>query len=47
MQQETKAHGDLEIALNKEELFWLEKSNVRWYLEGDRNTAYFHRITKI
>lgn len=25
----------------------MEKSKVKWHLEGDKNTAYFHRVTKI
>lgn len=47
IQQEKKAQGDLDLALNKEETFWFEKSKVKWHMEGDRNTAYFHRVTKI
>nr|ABN09154.1 RNA-directed DNA polymerase (Reverse transcriptase) [Medicago truncatula] len=47
IQQEKKAQGDLDLALNKEETFWFEKSKVKWNMEGDRNTAYFHRVTKI
>jgi hypothetical protein len=30
-----------------EELFWLEKSRVKWHIDGDRNTKYFHRLAKI
>jgi len=33
-----QAQKNLEIALNKEEIFWQEKSKVKWHLEGDRNT---------
>jgi len=44
---EKQAQKNLELTLNKEETFWQEKSKVKWYLEGDRNTAFFHRITKI
>lgn len=44
---EKQAQKNLEIALNKEEIFWQEKSKVKWHLKGDRNAAYFHRVTKI
>jgi hypothetical protein len=30
-----------------EELFWHEKSKVKWHCEGDRNTTYFHKMAKI
>ena len=32
--QETMAQPDLWQVLAKEEMFWLEKSKVRWLLEG-------------
>jgi len=47
MQQEKGAQRNLDEALHKEEVFWLEKSKVKWHQEGDRNTSYFHRVTKI
>jgi len=37
----------LEIELQKQEWFWQEKAIVKCHVEGDRNTAYFHRITKV
>lgn len=47
LDQEKNAQLNLENALNQEESFWHEKSKVKWHCEGDRNTAYFHRIAKI
>lgn len=47
MQQEKNAQISLEQALNIEEMFWQQKSKVQWHSEGDRNTAYFHRVAKI
>jgi hypothetical protein len=47
LNQEKLAQINLENVLHMEELFWSEKSKVKWHLEGDRNTAYFHRIAKI
>ncbi|MCH80720.1 DUF4283 domain protein, partial [Trifolium medium] len=47
MKMEKNAQMDLNNALNIEEMFWLEKSRVKWHLDGDRNTAYFHRMAKI
>lgn len=37
----------MEIYLNLEDLFWQEKSKVKWHNGGDRNAAYFHMIAKI
>jgi len=45
--QQKLAQIDLNKALHMEEAFWCEKSRVKWHLEGDRNTSYFHRLTKI
>jgi hypothetical protein len=37
----------LDKALDMQEVFWKEKARINWHLEGDRNTAYFHRLAKI
>jgi hypothetical protein len=47
LQEERIASSLYEEALNKQEAFWQEKARVKWHLEGDRNTKYFHRLTKI
>jgi len=45
--QQKAAQIELEFALNMEEDFWREKSTVTWHSDGDRNTRYFHRLSKI
>lgn len=47
MADEKKAQTTLIEALHRQEVFWQEKARVSWYLNGDRNTKYFHRVTKI
>ncbi|PNX60507.1 hypothetical protein L195_g051967 [Trifolium pratense] len=47
LDQQNIAQINLDNALNMEELFWKEKSRVSWHREGHRNTAYFHKISKI
>ena len=47
LEQEKIAQIEYQKALDIEEAFWEEKSKTNWHLEGDRNTSYYHRITKI
>jgi hypothetical protein len=47
LSDEKLANIVLEDALSKQEVFWQEKAKLNWYLSGDRNTKYFHRIAKI
>ncbi|XP_019447391.1 PREDICTED: uncharacterized protein LOC109350622 [Lupinus angustifolius] len=47
LDQEVLAQSDLLHVLDMEEVFWKEKARVSWHSQGDRNTAFFHRITKI
>jgi hypothetical protein len=47
MFEEKLASTELEEALTKEGVFWQEKAWLNWHLEGDRNTKFFHRLTKI
>lgn len=47
MHDEKQAQMKLNDALLKQEVFWQEKARVRWHVDGDRNSRYFHRLTKI
>lgn len=47
LEQQKIAQLNLDNALAKEECFWKEKANVKWHVEGDRNTSFFHRTAKI
>lgn len=38
---------ELEQALNAKEEFWRQKSRLNWHCDGERNTIFFHRTTKI
>ncbi|XP_058746815.1 uncharacterized protein LOC131619766 [Vicia villosa] len=45
--QEAKAQNELERALIIEEEYWREKAHIKWHVEGDRNTKFFHTYAKI
>lgn len=45
--QELDAQLELNKALSFQEALWKEKAKMKWYSHGDRNTAFFHKVTKI
>lgn len=47
MNQEKNAKVDLEKASNMEDTFWKEKSMTKRNCDGDKTTAYFHKLAKI
>ena len=47
MEQEKSAQLNLENVVNLEEIFWKEKSRVKWNCDGDKNTTYLHIIEGI
>jgi hypothetical protein len=44
---EKNSQCDLNKALERQEQLWKEKARTNWHLNGDRNTVYFHRLSKI
>ncbi|XP_059295529.1 uncharacterized protein LOC132048860 [Lycium ferocissimum] len=41
-----KAQADLNNYLCLEEVYWKQKSGMRWFKDGDRNTKFFHNYVK-
>ncbi|KAF1862759.1 hypothetical protein Lal_00040024 [Lupinus albus] len=45
--QESLAQSELLQALEVGENFWKEKARMNWQVDEDRNTSFFHKVTKI
>ncbi|XP_057746261.1 uncharacterized protein LOC130965520 [Arachis stenosperma] len=39
---EDDLNKELEVILDREQMFWIQKSKETWMVEGDRNTKYYH-----
>ena len=46
LQEKTKIREELNQAYLEEEIFWKQKSRLTWLRSGDRNTRYFHAVTR-
>ena len=47
MEQEKLAQIEFDKAVKFKEDIWQENAKLKWHIEGDRNTRYFHKIAKV
>ncbi|OMO71299.1 Endonuclease/exonuclease/phosphatase [Corchorus olitorius] len=45
-EKKKEVRADLKLVLEQEQLVWMQKSRANWIVEGERNTRYFHTVTK-
>lgn len=39
-------HRTLETAYAEEEAFWRQRSRIQWLKDGDKNSSFFHAVTR-
>ncbi|KAL0315341.1 UNVERIFIED_CONTAM: hypothetical protein Sradi_5412300 [Sesamum radiatum] len=45
--EENRIHGEMELLLSQEEVYWKQRGKAHWLREGDRNTTFFHNRASV